>query len=304
MTPREFRRISEKPLDVIELQVDRWIRDNKNSQPQLAAAFEKRLTRKPVCQWLGGWNKDPRRRAEELARHAETNGALYQVVLYNIVNRDCGGLSVGGAASGETYLRWVQEVSLGLGFTEGIIIVEPDALAFADQFDVLKKEERVSLLREAVKLLKLNCKNAHIYLDVGHPGWVNPEAAKELFVKAGGTFTRGVSVNISNSYRTQDCLEYGSKIVNKVSSHHGVVIDISRNGAGPPPAWITGTDRWANAPSNRLGSCPALYPPGMSAGYRLHAVLWVKVPGESDGEYNGAPPPGQFWSEGAMKLLL
>jgi endoglucanase len=31
-------------------------------------------------------------------------------------------------------------------------------------------------------------------------------------------------------------------------------------------------------------------------------LLWVKVPGESDGECGGGPPAGTWWHAGAVEL--
>jgi endoglucanase len=34
----------------------------------------------------------------------------------------------------------------------------------------------------------------------------------------------------------------------------------------------------------------------------LDALLWVKLPGESDGACNGGPAAGQWWQEIALEL--
>jgi endoglucanase len=34
----------------------------------------------------------------------------------------------------------------------------------------------------------------------------------------------------------------------------------------------------------------------------VHAFLWIKKPGESDGECNGGPKAGQWWTEMAIGL--
>ena len=68
------------------------------------------------------------------------------------------------------------------------------------------------------------------------------------------------------------------------------VIDTSRNGQGPwnPPAYPDPQD-WCNPPDRGLGDTPTL-----TTGIALvDAYLWVKIPGESDGECTrGLGPAG------------
>lgn len=296
--------IRDRSLDVTPQQVDEWIHTNQHSKPELAGLFKKHLSQKPVANWLGDWNPNPRQRVRELIDHAQANNALFQIVLYNIPHRDFGGFSAGGSQSREAYLSWVNEITMGIGSAEGIIIIEPDALPHANEFDQHRKEQRLATLREAVTNLRKICKNAHIYLDAGHPNWLPASIITELLLKAGIRSANGISLNISNSQMTEDCYRYGLNIVENISAEHGIIIDTSRNGAGPPSEDVTSTDAWANPSSSRLGQQPTLrvsLPNIFSS--RLHGLLWVKPPGESDGSYNGAPPAGEFWPEGAMCLI-
>jgi endoglucanase len=68
------------------------------------------------------------------------------------------------------------------------------------------------------------------------------------------------------------------------------VIDTSRNGQGPwtpPTAYPDGQD-WCNPPGRGAG----LRPTAATASTLLDAYLWVKIPGESDGQCNrGFGPP-------------
>jgi endoglucanase len=70
------------------------------------------------------------------------------------------------------------------------------------------------------------------------------------------------------------------------------VVDTSRNGQGPwnPPANHPPGDPqdWCNPPDRGLG-----LPPTANTGKPLvDAYLWVKIPGESDGQCNRWDPPG------------
>ena len=62
------------------------------------------------------------------------------------------------------------------------------------------------------------------------------------------------------------------------------VIDISRNGEGPPPGSPTGTNSWCNPQQQSLGSPPTT----ATSRLGLAALLWIKDPGESDGRCGGS----------------
>lgn len=291
-------------MDKMEQSVDVWIRQNNHSQPTIAKLLSRHLASKPVCQWLGDWNINPKERAKEIADHAKSNDALFQIVLYNIPNRDLGGFSANGVQSRSSYLSWVREVATGILSGEGFIIVEPDALAHAVELDADKKRDRLDLLRETVTILRNCCKNARIYIDAGHPGWLTANVATELLLQAGIQIADGISLNVANSHTTESCFLYGVQITEAISERHGMIIDTSRNGAGRAPPQITGIDTWANVPTNKLGQAPTLRRNELNVfSHRLHGLLWVKIPGESDGPYNGAPSSGVFWPTGALRLI-
>jgi endoglucanase len=92
------------------------------------------------------------------------------------------------------------------------------------------------------------------------------------------------------------------------------VIDTSRNGKGPwrPPAHrYSDPQDWCNPPGRGLGERPRI-----TRG-RLDAKLWIKTPGESDGECTRGlpagspdpewgrvdPPAGDWFKEQAAQLL-
>ncbi|GFH79734.1 hypothetical protein Sgou_44040 [Streptomyces gougerotii] len=75
------------------------------------------------------------------------------------------------------------------------------------------------------------------------------------------------------------------------------VVDTSRNGNGPftdgDPA-----ERWCNPPGRALGEAPTT----RTGDDLVDAYLWIKRPGESDGECKGGPKAGQWWPEYALGL--
>ena len=99
-----------------------------------------------------------------------------------------------------------------------------------------------------------------------------------------------------------------------VSQKHAV-IDTSRNGRGswePPVGKYSDAEVWCNPPGRGLGRRPTLE---TGAPY-VDAFLWIKIPGESDGQcHRGrggpadpergvtAPPAGSWFSEQARELI-
>jgi endoglucanase len=80
---------------------------------------------------------------------------------------------------------------------------------------------------------------------------------------------------------------YASNLGAATAATH-FVIDTSRNGQGPwtPPANVYPDPQdWCNPPGRGLGSRPQ-WTPSTVAGGLLDAFLWVKTPGQSDGQCN------------------
>ncbi|GAA2719655.1 glycoside hydrolase family 6 protein [Cellulomonas aerilata] len=93
------------------------------------------------------------------------------------------------------------------------------------------------------------------------------------------------------------------------------VLDTSRNGQGPwtaPAGKYSDPEVWCNPPQRGLGRTPTT----ASTNPVIDAYLWIKVPGESDGQcYRGTggpldpergmqdPPAGQWFAEQAAELI-
>lgn len=99
------------------------------------------------------------------------------------------------------------------------------------------------------------------------------------------------------------------------ASQKHAVIDTSRNGRGswePPAGKYSDAEVWCNPPDRGLGRRPTLE----SGNPYVDAFLWIKIPGESDGEcHRGsvgpadpergltAPPAGSWFPEQARELI-
>jgi endoglucanase len=263
---------------------DMW----RASRPQDASMLDK-IAGQPEAAWFGGWNYNVKNDVNAYVTKAAANAKLPTLVIYNIPQRDCGGYSAGGAGSPDSYRQWIQDIAGGMNNRKAIVILEPDALAGIDCLNGNDKETRYGLLSEAVKTL--NASGAIVYVDAGHSGWHSAETMAERLKRSGIGAAQGFSLNVSNYNTTQDNTAYGLKISDMVSGKH-FVIDTSRNGLGP-----NGSE-WCNPAGRALG----VKPTASTGNAKVDAYLWIKKPGESDGNCNGGPSAGQFWADYAVGL--
>lgn len=257
--------------------------------------IEERIANKPIAVWLGGWSGNVKAKAKKIRREAQRQKAMYTVVAYNIPHRDCHHYSGNGDMDKKRYLAWVQELSDGLKGGKGIVVLEPDAIALTDCLTKKMVEDRYDMLRNAVK--KLKAAGAKVYIDAGHANWLDRDAVGEKLEKAGVQYADGFALNTANAVLTERSVKYGNYIARRLKSKKGFIVDVSRNGAGAGG----GKYSWCNSKKYRLGEDPTFNT--KRYGCFLHGLLWVKVPGESDGECNGNPPAGQFSADLAESLV-
>lgn len=250
------------------------------------------LARTPTARWFGGWSGDVRAAAESYVSEAAAAGRLPVLVAYNIPGRDCGSHSSGGAGSADAYRAWIRELAAGIGSRKAVVVVEPDAVALADcSGDAGLTSERYALLADAVQVLAAGI-GTTVYLDGGHAAWLPVDELARRLRLAGVGRARGVSLNVSNFGRTGDQVTYATALANHLPGVRAV-IDTGRNGAG-------GDGTWCNPFGRAIGSFPTTDPALPEV---VDALLWVKVPGESDGTCNGGPAAGTFWPEYAIDLV-
>lgn len=261
----------------------------RRSRPADAAALD-RIASQPTVRWLGDWNSNIRRDVQAAMQTMSATGALPVFVAYNIPNRDCGMYSAGGQRSASGYRRWIREFAEGLSGRKAVVILEPDALAGADCLQPAQRAERYALIKDAVEVLK--AKKAVVYLDAGHARWQSPETMASRLAAAAIDQADGFSLNISNYIPNPASIAYGEQLSRRVGGKH-FIIDTSRNGIGSPGG------EWCNPAGQALGHAPTT-----QTGHRLvDAFLWVKLPGESDGECGrGNPRAGQWWADYAIGL--
>jgi endoglucanase len=260
------------------------------SRSKEQAVIIERIAAQPSAVWLGEWSGAVKNFVSGVMQ--STAGKMPVFVLYNLPYRDCGNYSKGGLNDPESYRKWVRDIQSGAGTAQVAYILEPDALGLLDKcLNETQKAERLSLLRDAVMVLRKNA-NAAVYLDAGHAHWVPAPTMAERLAHAGIEYAHGFALNTSNYGTTEANTSYGEE-VSKLTNGAHFVIDTSRNGNGP-----TATFEWCNPKGRHVGHVPTV-----NTGHPLvDAWLWIKPPGESDGECNGGPKAGEFWIEQALEL--
>ncbi|WP_435864472.1 glycoside hydrolase family 6 protein [Streptomyces sparsogenes] len=190
---------------------------------------------------------------------------------------------------------------------------------------------------------------AKVYLDAGHAGWHSVTGIVGRLLHAGVDHATGFAINVSHYQTDEDnawygrlissCLAYVADggdimdcpdqrwtrlraerwleihVLDEPEEMKHFVTDTSRNGRGP----------WTPRPGSHADPQPWCNPPGRGLGIRpttrtgdpLHdAALWVKTPGESDGQcLRGTagpldpergtvdPEAGQWFPEQALELV-
>lgn len=265
------------------------IGDDASADEKAATEF---LAAQPTAYWLTPeldpidkvWD-----RIAHLAAEAREQDAALAVVVYGLPGRDCGNHSAGGLDP-DSYVQWTDLIGRALRNAQDvqkIVLLEPDSLALAPECGNL--QERIPQLAGAVD--RIAGVNTWIYLDGGHSSWLPAEQMADLIRDVGRLDkVRGFVTNVSNYQTTSAEFDYAHRVSELLGGAHAIV-DTSRNGAGPAGA------EWCNPPGRLVGD-----PGGTYGDDVVDTNLWVKPPGESDGECNGGPAAGVWWPDAAVEL--
>lgn len=302
--PGEFKKPGENPFEGAKWYINPY--SNATSRKQIAlkegkadeAALLDKIAKYGGADWVGDWTPyvgDWVRRTTNLI---EKQGALPLYITYNLPNRDCGQYSAGGAKSGEEYKKWITDFARGINDRKAVVVLEPDGLGLLDKCMAPPDQQaRLDLFRFAVDTFN-QLPHTYVYIDAGHSKWMPAEVAADRLKKAGVEQAQGFALNVSNYQATDDLIEYGKKISALVGGKH-FIIDTSRNGNGPYEATDPGSEEaWCNPPGRALGTPPTT----KTADPLCDAYLWLKKPGESDGQCNGGPKAGEWYQEQALEL--
>lgn len=269
-------------------------RQLQRSNPAEAALIAK-IARTPQASWYGGWSADIETVVSNYVNAAERAGQLPVLVAYNVPNRDCGQYSAGGASDSNAYLKWIEGFREGIAERPAVVVLEPDALPLlAECLSPEDQLKRLELIRSAVQVFGRS-PGVSVYIDAGHSQWVSAAEMADRLKQAGIAEARGFALNTSNYRSDAESIAYGKQIVSALGVDTHFVIDSSRNGNGPAPE---SEESWCNPEGRALGR-----PPTADTGEpALDAYLWIKRPGESDGECKGGPAAGQWFQARAVEM--
>jgi len=264
----------------------------RKKDPEKAKLLDK-IAQQPQALWVGDWNKDVKRYMEYIIGKTKADGAAPIFILYNVPGRDCGQHSKGGLKTGDEYRRWIRKIAQGVGQEKVVFVLEPDALGLLDKENCMTKEqqeERLAILWDAVKVLRQN-PNAAVFLDAGHAKWQPVDNMADKLKRAGIEDANGFALNTSNYVLDSDNIKYGHAL-SKAVGGAPFILDTSRNGNGPTPDL-----EWCNPAGRHIGKLPTTE----TGDPLVLAYLWLKRPGESDGECNGGPKAGAFYLDRALE---
>ena len=255
-----------------------------------------KIAEQPQASWFGNWSGDIRTTVANYVNAAERAGQLAVLVAYNVPNRDCGQYSAGGAADSSAYGTWIRGFADGIGDRRAVVVLEPDAVPLLKQcLSEADQAKRLELIRDAVEVLEAR-PGVDVYIDAGHSNWVPADEMAARLKLAGVEKARGFALNVSNFEPDDRLIEYGKSVVAKLGIDAHFVIDSSRNGNGPAPSSVN--EFWCNPEGRALGRPPS----GETGVAELDAFIWIKRPGESDGECKSGPPAGQWFQARAVEM--
>ena len=261
-----------------------------------AAAIKADIGAKPMADWFGAWNSDIGQATGAYAGAAAASDKLPVLVAYNITDLDlCASGSGHGAASDSAYDTWIAAFAGGIAARPALVILEPDALADESCMTAGQIKDRDGLLNNAVNQFTAQAPDSWVYLDAGNPGWVTATTMAGYLNAAGLHQAHGFSLNVSNFYTTAQNVAYGNAVNAALSADYGYtkpyVVDTSRNGDGSK-------GQWCNPAGVKLGSTDQI-------GGGAEMLLWIKTPGESDGNCGtgAGTSAGQFIPQIAYNLI-
>lgn len=247
----------------------------------------------PTAIWLGGASTDAGFVSRTEAK-AAAQKRTPEFVLYAIPNRDCGGYAAGGLNSVSAYEQWINSIRSAIAKRPTIVIVEPDAISMGC-LSASGRANRIAMLSHAMRTLGQDPKTwAYIHAGSSLPTTTFAPVLKQVGVQYG----RGIAVNVSSFNTTAKETNYANAMLTALSKigvrGKHAVIDTSRNGLGPIASGTNtaGAPDWCNPPGRALGKRPTTKT-GQS---NVDAWLWIKPPGESDGQCHPGDPTGWFQS--------
>ena len=261
-----------------------------------AASIAADIGAKPMADWFGAGSTDIGEDTGAYVGAAAASDKLPVLVAYNIKDLDICASGTGlGASSDSAYDTWIAAFAGGIAARPALVILEPDAVADENCMTSSEISDRNGLLNNAITQFNDQAPDTWVYLDAGNPGWIAASTMASYLNSAGLAHAHGFSLNVSNFYTTAQNVTYGNQINADLSADYGYtrpfVIDTSRNANGS-------NGNWCNPAGRKLGSTDQV-------GGGAELLLWIKTPGESDGNCGtgDGTTPGQFVPQIAYNLI-
>ncbi|ETM03674.1 hypothetical protein L917_00146, partial [Phytophthora nicotianae] len=272
----------------------------KTDHPTLSTALEA-LEQHAIASWFTDrMTTDERSTMLSNMLNQCSEDTRLSIVVYGIPNKDCdAGLSSGGSVkSTDDYKAFLKQLTDAVGDRKVLYVVEPDAVGLlAKENSCGSSAGYLENLKVAVEALSANA-NAELYVDVGY--WMLADSTNSAkiapIMQELGTCgkVKGVTINTSNYRSTDECTTYCTNFQTAMGkSDMSCVVDTSRNYNGSP------TSDWCNVQTAGIGK-----PPTSETGVsNIDYFMWIKPPGESDGECStGGTSAGSFYADGFTKL--
>jgi cellulose 1,4-beta-cellobiosidase len=258
--------------------------------------------RKPVAIWLvnnaATTTEDVKRGIQKAKDIPDNPLTVNQFVVYNLPARDCGANSSANSLimtlSGyHTYINAIKTGVYQSGRSTNnriIFYIEPDAIP-----NIITKEGQFKCTPEVIENYKLGLiyairelselPNTYIYLDMGHSNWMKEDDKQ----RKAAAYVRGLGVSSLLSGFTTNVSQYNTLHQERVHTDGFIanlqanglpakfVVDVSR--AGQQGFLRHDTGSWCNLKNAIIGPTPAATPHLLN----IHAAVWIKPPGSSDG---------------------
>jgi len=250
------------------------------------ASLMAQLARQPTALWVRREASGSAAALRAHLRKADRQGTLPVVVLQGISRGDCD-----APVDAKAYRDWFGSLRKDLARSRAVVILEPGVLETLPSCSASERTARLELLQHSVNALAKG--RTAVYIAAGIAGSEAPPVVAERLRAAGIEGARGFALNVGHYVDTKRTITYGVWLGEELGNKP-FVVDTSRNGMGAPSGDV------CNARGRGLG----LPPTTTDTRHELiDAYLWVKVPGESDGECNGGPAEGEWWPKVALELV-
>lgn len=255
-----------------------------------------KLAERTVGVWWNGGSVDHVRTALREGYRLNQDVVL---VAYNAPGRDNGGFSKGGAADLAKFKQefdafaevirqeWIEALDPDAIKPTVRVIIEPDAVNLPDSLDATRK---AVLKYAAEKIDALHAKGqVEGYIDTGHSNWRPAEEVAKRIISIGIPASTNLVSNVSSFQPTDNEHVYLAEIA-RLTGGRRWIIDTARNGLGQRQS------EWCNPWNVLAGVAPTLN----TGRDDCDAYIWIKPPGESDGNCNGGPDAGQWFDDWAI----